>query len=65
MNGQRRFCYVSPLMEILSKIDTRQQRGHDALGQYTLWRLCWAMELLGAHGVEFSKTIHQATEAFI
>lgn len=59
-DGQRRFCYVSLLMDSYSKMILGSSVGMTLEARYPMEALSEAMELLAAHGVDLSKTIHHS-----
>lgn len=60
VDGQRRFCYVSLLMDSYSKMILGSSVGMTLEARYPLEALSAAMDCLGAHGVDLSRTIHHS-----
>lgn len=59
-DGQRRFCYVSLLMDSYSKMILGSSVGMTLEARCPMEALSAAMDLLGAHGVDLSQTIHHS-----
>lgn len=59
-DGQRRFCYVSLLMDSYSKMILGSSVGMTLETRYPMESLSAAIDLLGAHGVDLSRTIHHS-----
>lgn len=59
-DGQRRFCYVSLLMDSYSKMILGSSVGMTLEARYPMEALSAAIDLLGAHGVDLSRTIHHS-----
>lgn len=59
-DGQRRFCYVSLLMDSYSKMILGSSVGMTLEARYPMEALSEAMELLASHEVDLSKTIHHS-----
>lgn len=59
-DGQRRFCYVSLLMDSYSKMILGSSVGMTLEARYPMEALSAAIDLLGAHGVDLSQTIHHS-----
>lgn len=59
-DGQRRFCYVSLLMDSYSKMILGSSVGMTLEARYPMEALSAATVLLSAHGVDLSRTIHHS-----
>lgn len=59
-DGQRRFCYVSLLMDSYSKMILGSSVGMTLEAKYPMEALSKATKLLVAHGVDLSRTIHHS-----
>ena len=59
-DGQRRFCYVSLLMDSYSKLVLGSSVGMTLETRYPMEALTAALETLKSHGVELSGTIHHS-----
>ncbi len=59
-DGQRRFCYVSLLMDSYSKMILGSSVGMTLEARYPMKALSAAIKLLAAHGVDLSTTIHHS-----
>lgn len=59
-DGQRRFCYVSLLMDSYSKMILGSSVGMTLEAKYPMEALSEATKLLVAHGVDLSRTIHHS-----
>lgn len=59
-DGQRRFCYVSLLMDSYSKMILGSSVGMTLEAKYPMKALSLAMKSLVAHGVDLSTTIHHS-----
>lgn len=59
-DGQRRFCYVSLLMDSYSKMILGSSVGMTLEARYPMEALSEATKLLVAHGVDLSRTIHHS-----
>ena len=59
-DGQRRFCYVSLLMDSYSKMILGSSVGMTLEAKHPMAALRAAIELLDTHGVDLSKTIHHS-----
>jgi transposase InsO family protein len=60
VDGQRRFCYVSLLMDSYSKMILGSSVGMTLEAKYPMKALSLAIKHLAAHGVELSATIHHS-----
>lgn len=60
VDGQRRFCYVSLLMDSYSKMILGSSVGMTLEAKYPMEALSEAIKLLDAHEVDLSKTIHHS-----
>jgi putative transposase len=60
VDGQRKFCYVSLLMDSYSKMILGSSVGMTLEAKYPMEALSLAIKLLSAHGVELSTTIHHS-----
>lgn len=59
-DGQRRFCYVSLLMDSYSKMILGSSVGMTLEARYPMEALKAAINLLASHGVDLSRTIHHS-----
>ena len=59
-DGQRRFCYVSLLMDSYSKMVLGSSVGMTLEAKYPMEALSAAMKLLGLYEVDLSRTIHHS-----
>lgn len=60
IDGQRRFCYVSLLMDSYSKMILGSSVGMTLEAKYPMEALSEATKLLVAYGVDLSRTIHHS-----
>lgn len=59
-DGQRRFCYVSLLMDSYSKMILGSSVGMTLEARHPIEALTMAIDLLDAYGVDLSRTIHHS-----
>lgn len=59
-DGQRRFCYVSLLMDSYSKLVLGSSVGMTLETRYPMEALTAAIETLKSHGIDLSRTIHHS-----